>query len=265
MRPTLKDISEKIEPRIVETITLLDESFRDLKIQFFLVGVGTRHIFFTAMYGLPTLQRTDPVEFVARIKDWKQYGLLIPKILRDPTIRRHGKTAHRFSHANGTAFEIIPFEGLDNLKGTPSWSMPGSATKSVMGFEEALESSEIVRLAQNPPCDVSVCTPAALAISTLAPWKRDSNKGAFDATQDHGAAPSYRETDWRVGLDGFANIAPESRNQDSGKGGLPSPGNVLLAISKGETLDEIRHMLQRETMPTHSLGLQMRCKDRGGY
>jgi hypothetical protein len=263
MRLTLKDISEKIEPRIVETIKLLDTCFRNLQIPFFLVGVGTRHVFFTAMYSLPTPQRIEPTEFVVRVKDWRQYGALVPKILLGSTIKRHDKMVHRFVHANGTVFEIIPFEGLGSMKGPISWAARNNPTDSIISFQDAFESAEVLRIKQNPPCDIKVCSPAALAISKLASWNRDATEERLEATKNHTGSAYPLEFGRRDGLAQARGIAPQSRTFAPGDRSLQSLGRELLAISKGETFEEIRHILQTETMPFDNCGLQMRRRNSG--
>ena len=251
----MRDISSKIEFRIVETIRTLDECARGSNIPLFLVGAGARDLFFTAMFGLPTLRRTLDIDFAVRLKDWNQYEMLITSLLLSGNVQRDRKIAHRLNHTNGTLIDIIPFGDLESPRGAIAWPPGGESTMSTIGFEEAFDSSEIVRIALNPPCDIKVCTPAGLAIMKLISWDQAYPERKGDANDIHYILTNYVDAGNEERLYGSDKDIAQSQDFDFSMASPRLLGRDMASIAGGTTLEEIRRILDRETKDGSQLRL----------
>ncbi|MCX6142111.1 MAG: hypothetical protein NTZ35_02725 [Ignavibacteriales bacterium] len=251
----MKDISSKIEPHIVETFKLIDEYARGANIPFFLVGAGARDLIFAAIFDIPTRRGTLDIDFAVRVKDWSQYERLIATLLLSENTKRHGKIAHRFIHTNGTMIDIIPFGDLESPKGVIAWPPSGESAMSTVGFEEAFSSSEVVRIAQNPTCDIKVCTPPGLAIMKLISWDEVYPARKDDANDIHYILTHYVDAGNEARLYGSDKDIAQSPDFDFSMASPRLLGRDVASIANESTLEEIRRILERETRDDSELRL----------
>ncbi|MDP2886359.1 MAG: nucleotidyl transferase AbiEii/AbiGii toxin family protein [Ignavibacteria bacterium] len=251
----MKDISGKIEPRIVESIRLFDECARSSSIPFFLIGATARDLIFAAVFGIPTLRRTLDIDFAVRVKEWKQYERLTASLLQSGNLQRDRKIAHRFTHTNGTIIDVIPFGDLESSRGVISWPPSGESSMSTIGFEEAFKSSEVVRIVHDSPCDVKVCTPAGLAIMKLIAWDQMKPERSDDAKDLHYILTNYVDAGNGDRLFGSDKDIAESDDFDFSMASPRLLGRDMASIATGNTLEEICRILERETKDDSQLRL----------
>ena len=255
MRTILKDISSKIEPYIAETFKLIDGYARGEDIPFFLIGAGARDLIFTAIFDIPTRRGTLDIDFAVRVKDWTHYEMLISALLLSGNIRRDAKKMHRFVHKNGALIDIIAFGDLESPKGLIAWPPSGESAMSTVGFEEALSSAKVVRIAQNPPCEIKVCTPPGLAIMKLISWDEVYPARKDDANDIQYILTHYVDAGNEARLYGSDKDIAQSPDFDFSMASPRLLGRDMASIANESTLEEIRRILERETRDDSELRL----------
>lgn len=243
----MKDISGKIDPAVVEVVSLLNAVAEDLVIPYFMVGAKARDLFFSALFGIPTLRGTMDVDFAVRVKDWQQFEGFAIGLLATGKVQSHGKISHRFKHENGTLIDVIPFSGIENPRGTVSWPPSGESVLSTIGFEDAFKSAEVVRIALDPPCDVKICTPAGLAIMKLVSWDQKYPERSDDAKDIHYILTNYIDAGNEDRLYGPDKDIAQSEDFDFSMASPCLLGRDIAAIAGQETLSEIVRILDNET------------------
>lgn len=207
------------------------------------------------MYGLPTLRRTLDVDFAVKVENWNQYEMLVRSLLSSDNVKRDNKIVHRFIHANGTMIDIIPFGGLESPEGSIAWPPQGEPTMSTIGFQNAFDSSEIVRIALDPPCDIKVCTPVGLAMMKLIAWGQMYPGRRDDAKDIHYILTNYIDAGNEDRLYGSDRDIAESQDFDFSMASPRLLGRDMASIAGGNTLEEIRRILERETKDDSQLRL----------
>lgn len=243
----MKDVSRKIDPAVVEVVSLLNAVAEDLVIPYFMVGAGARDLFFSALFGIPTIRGTMDVDFAVRVKDWDQFEGFAVGLRATGKVQSHRKVSHRFKHANGTLIDVIPFSGIENPRGTVNWPPSGESVMSTIGFEDAFKSAEVVRIALDPPCDVKVCTPAGLAIMKLVSWDQKYPERSDDAKDIHYILTNYIDVGNEDRLYGPDKDIAQSEDFDFSMASPRLLGRDIAAIAGESALAEIIRILESET------------------
>ncbi len=89
--------------------------------------------------------------------------------------------AQRLHHQSQIPVDIVPFGAIAPDGKTISWIPDGNFEMSIIGFDDAYQAAQIVRLSDNPVVDIPVATPAALVILKLIAWQERPERGK-DAT-----------------------------------------------------------------------------------
>ncbi len=89
--------------------------------------------------------------------------------------------AQRLHHQSQIPVDIVPFGAIAPDGKTISWIPDGNFEMSIIGFDDAYQAAQIVRLSDNPVVDIPVATPAALVILKLITWQEHPERGK-DAT-----------------------------------------------------------------------------------
>ena len=89
--------------------------------------------------------------------------------------------AQRLHHQSQIPVDIVPFGAIAPDGKTISWIPDGNFEMSIIGFDDAYQAAQIVRLRDNPVVDIPVATPAALVILKLITWQEHPERGK-DAT-----------------------------------------------------------------------------------
>ena len=126
-------------------------------IPFVLVGANARLMAFDLKYNIPSTRATKDWDMAIQV-DWESYKMLRYALTKgdQPLFLGIDQYEHRFMHANGVRFDIIPFGEVEQDNGTIVWPST-EQNMTVLGFHDVIQS------AQQLPIDDDLAIPVATA------------------------------------------------------------------------------------------------------
>ena len=173
------DLSKKIDQRIVETFHVLKKVADSLNIAFFVVGALARDLIIEYSYSITSPRRTEDIDLGVEVTTWEQF-----EVLKDSLIAtgKFSDTPEKRRVRFGDFFvDIIPFGPITDENNRISWPPEHETMMSIMGFEEAYESSITIRLNSDPELDIKVSTLPGLAVMKVVSWKEKYPERSRDA------------------------------------------------------------------------------------
>lgn len=134
------DLSNKQE------LSFLSELIADVrdkvpKTDILLVGATARDLLLFYAHGIKTARGTEDIDLAFAVASWTDFEKLRKSLVSSAAFRPHPSGMHTLLYREHVIVDLIPFGGLENADGTISWPPHGDTVMSVIGFEEALESS----------------------------------------------------------------------------------------------------------------------------
>lgn len=162
------DISGKIDPRIVEVFGSVSQVITELKMPYVVVGASARDLVLHHGHGAEIRRATDDVDFAMEVPDWNAFNGLKDKLIEQGFIET--RAPHRLISATDTVVDIVPFGAIENEQDTIAWPPKGDAIMNVLGFKEACEHAEWVRVQSEPEIDIPVVTPVGMSLLKIISW-----------------------------------------------------------------------------------------------
>jgi predicted nucleotidyltransferase len=138
------------------------------KIDILLVVATARDLLLFYAHGIKATRGTEDIDLAFAVASWTDFEKLRNSLLRSDAFRSHPSGAHRLLYRQDMVLDLIPFGGLENADGTISWPPHGDTVMSVLGFEEAFESSIDVLLPSAR--QVAVVSLPMLAVLKVLAW-----------------------------------------------------------------------------------------------
>lgn len=165
---TSLNISGKIDPATVAIFEAVGGAARALGMPYVVVGATARDLVLHYGYGVPLERMTRDVDFAIEVPDWAAFNVLKNK-LEELGFRADTAQHRLFSPANVTV-DIVPFGQVEDEKAVIAWPPKGETVMNVLGFQEACDHADWVRIQDAPELDVPVATPAGMALLKLIAW-----------------------------------------------------------------------------------------------
>lgn len=182
MMSTLLNISGKVDPRICEVFDSIDRVLTELKIQYIVVGATARDLVLHHGHGAGIQRATDDVDFAIEVPDWNAFAI-IKNMLCEKGFRET-KAQHRLISPADMIIDIVPFGDIEDEQFSIAWPPKGEVIMNVLGFKEACDNAEWVRIQEEPILEIPVVTPVGMALLKIISWTdrvRDlRNKDAKD-------------------------------------------------------------------------------------
>ncbi len=241
-----KNISGKIEDSIVETIESINAIVEQRGIQYFIVGAKARDLFFSALYDIDTRRATLDVDIGIHSKNWEEAANLVDALIQSGGFERNKKLHFRIKHISGVLVDIIPFGDVENPKGVIHW--PGDEKEmTTTGFDEAFESSIKLRIKDEPPLDVKICTPPALVVLKLIAWDEKYPERSDDAIDIKYILETYIDAGNDDRLYGDDDDLHDEDDFDYTRLSARIVGRNIVKIVSRDTLDTVLQILDWET------------------
>ncbi|MBQ0795084.1 nucleotidyl transferase AbiEii/AbiGii toxin family protein [Zhongshania sp.] len=174
------DISKKIDSAAKALFAALASITTELGIPYIVVGATARDLVLHHGYGASIERATSDVDFGVQVSNWQDFEHLKSRLIEQdfqPTAAHH-----RLLSPQGQAIDIIPFGPIENTNAEVTWPPTGAVLMNVLGFQEACQHADIIRVQQNPSIDIPVVTPAGMALLKLIAWlDRPANLRGKDA------------------------------------------------------------------------------------
>lgn len=168
MTARLLNISGKIDPALVDLCAIVAECATQLQIPFLVVGASARDIVLHYGYGAAVQRATADIDFALQVSSWNAFADLKNSLMANGFSETN--TAHRLIAPNKWAIDIVPFGGVADENANIQWPPSGDFVMNVLGFQDALNNANSVRLRDTPILDVSVASPEGMVILKLIAW-----------------------------------------------------------------------------------------------
>lgn len=162
-------VSQEIKSALRHIYGDVAQACVDLGIDYVVVGAAARDLVLHNAYGAEITRATKDVDFGLNVESWE--SLLK---LRDALIAKgytESETKHRLFAPSGIPVDIIPFGQIADADSNIAWPPDGETIMSVLGFKEAHEHSDLIRIQDDPPIDVRVAAPVGMALLKIVAWR----------------------------------------------------------------------------------------------
>lgn len=181
MNNTLLNISEKISEPIIDIYDLIAKIANQQNVRFFVIGATARDIVFEYGYNIPAPRMTRDIDLAVQVATWAEFQNLKNALIATGQFTEN-RMAQRLNHQSQIPVDIVPFGVIAPDGKTINWIPDGNFEMSIIGFDDAYQAAQTVRLSKNPVVDIPVATPAALVILKLIAWQERPKERGKDAT-----------------------------------------------------------------------------------
>jgi len=147
-----------------------------------LVGATARDILLTYAHGIPIARGTADIDFALATQNWLAFESVRTSLIETGEFIAARGTMHRLLYKNGMQVDIIPFDGMERANRHIEWPPEHDVAMNVLGYREALQFAELVRLPGDSVLSV-ISLPAMMLVKLIA-WSergRDApGKDAYD-------------------------------------------------------------------------------------
>ncbi len=178
MKNTLLNISGKIDDNTVQLYKAVATLSNELNIPFVVIGASARDIVLHHGYGARIQRATMDVDFGVQVPGWGAFAQLKECLVKQGFSQ--ATQQHRLISPDGIPVDVIPFGQMEDDRNNIQWPPDGAVVMSVLGFQEACDHAQTVRIQNDPAVDIPVATPEGMALLKLVAWldrSRDKRKG----------------------------------------------------------------------------------------
>lgn len=174
------DISARIDGESSTLLATLAKAAADLGVAYLVVGATARDIVLHHGYGASIDRATTDVDFGVQVSNWREFEQLTQHLVAQGF--RATAAPHRLLSPHGGAIDIVPFGPFANSNTEIAWPPSGATVMNVLGFQEACDHADIIRIQTAPNIDIPVATPAGMALLKIVAWlDRPGNLRSKDA------------------------------------------------------------------------------------
>jgi predicted nucleotidyltransferase len=246
MTSKLLNLSGKIDNLTIGVLSTIARFADSLRIPFFVIGATARDIILTHGYNIQTIRATKDIDFGIQVSDWDQYAKLKDGLLSTGFFTP-GKEPHRFLYEEIIRVDVIPFGAIAEPGHVLSWPPDHETRMSTLGFEEAYNCSQIVRLRSDPVLDVRFATPCGLALMKLISWNDSYPHRNRDARDLALLLKTYTDAGNAQRIYNEAADLLEKTDFDYIRAGARLLGRDMAAVMCSKTKDVVIDILNRET------------------
>ncbi len=245
MTKKLYDISGKIDKYRLDIITSIKEVCDSLSIRFFIVGATARDIVLEYIYEKKIYRATNDIDFGIKVNNWDTFNSLKHALLKNKKYSLDGKIEHRLLYEQVYPLDIVPFGKIASKDGTFKWPKDKKEF-TVLGFEEAYNNSDMVKVKINPDLIVNFATPESLCLLKIISWSERYPERSRDPVDIVSLMESYIDAGNRDRFfDKESDLVDD--NFDYTLTGARLLGRDIASIFEKKTLDYVLNILEKET------------------
>ncbi|OGU65648.1 MAG: hypothetical protein A2W30_10030 [Ignavibacteria bacterium RBG_16_36_9] len=186
------DISGKIDKYPLEIIESINAASEKLSIPFFIVGATARDIILEYVYSKLVYRATNDIDFGVSVNTWNSFNALKSLLAEDGKFSIDKKIEHRLLYNGIYPVDIVPFGKIASKSGTFKWPIEQNEF-TVMGFDEAYNYSDIVKVKSSPDLTVKFAAPHSLVVLKIISWNERYPERTTDASDIMLIIESYLE------------------------------------------------------------------------
>lgn len=247
MSASLLDLSGKIDEITVGLFQEINDAAKRNNIGFFAIGAKARDIILNVGYGLQSNRATEDIDLGIQILNWEKYKQFIDGLISTGKFRED-RQVQRIIFRDQLLVDIIPFGLIKDKNDNITWPPDHNTQLNIMGFEEAFDHAQMVRLRSEPILDIRFVTLAGLALLKLIAWKTGhEDRKQKDATDLEFLFSHYSQAGNEDRLyNDFSNVL-EKYEFDLDLAGAYLLGFDVSRIAQPNTLQCVIEILSRET------------------
>lgn len=169
MKSISLNITGKIDAPTVAILDAVHQTAGALGVAYVVIGATARDLILHYGHGAPIQRATKDVDFAIQVPSWKAFHAVKEQLCANGFTTT--KKQHRLLSPLGQDVDIVPFgDDLEDERAAIAWPPDGDVVMSVLGFQEACETADWVRVRDNPELDVPVAAPEGLALLKMIAW-----------------------------------------------------------------------------------------------
>ena len=256
--PTFNARPDTIADWIIQVLRLVDQVAVSLGIRYILAGAKARELIQESVFGLARWALSEDLDVGFAVKDWQEFTRLKSALLATGKFESSDRQLQRLFYRDAEGLrrfvDLIPFGGVADERGTIAWPPSKDTVLNVAGFEEALDSSILVQLADD--LCIPVVSLAGLAMLKLIAWEDRGEGNNKDAVDLYYLLTKHADAGNADRLYGDEITLLEKANYDFELAGALLLGKDVATISRPDTAARIMNLLQSEKQ-VKRLGVQM--------
>lgn len=245
MNERLLDLSGKVDAAHIAALSLLKQVADAAHITFFIVGATARDYILEFYHGRRSPRMTMDVDIGVKVADWEQYDKLTSALLATGQFTA-SENRHRFFFRQ-VMVDIVPFGPVADQNMMIHWPPEHEFIMSVLGFQEAYDHSDTVRLSNDPLLEVRIPTLAGLALIKLIAWHDAYPERQKDAEDLKFIMHQYEHT---VNMDRLYDTEQallQEEEHDVRRASIRLLGRDMAGIAAAAARAAIKSILDRET------------------
>lgn len=168
MTSALLNIAGKINSQTVAIFETVSRVIADLDMPYVVVGATARDLVLHYGHGARIQRATHDVDFAIEVPSWAAFNVLKDRLCKQGF--KTTKAPHRLISPMNIVVDIVPFGHIEDEQASIVWPPEGEFIMNVLGFQDACDSAEWVRIQDEPELDVPVATPAGMALLKIIAW-----------------------------------------------------------------------------------------------
>jgi len=240
-------LSGKIDRPTINALSALKCESDVLNIPFFIVGATARDLILKHAYGVELSRMTWDIDLGVRVAGWEQFDRLTDALV---ATGRFASTRERQRFSFDTVLlDIIPFGEIMDERKRISWPPEHVIFMSVVGFEEAYESSLTVRLSSDPELDIRLPTLAGLALLKVVSWADRYPERSKDAEDLLMIMQKYEYAGNLERVFDQEQVLLQEEGFDARLAVIRLLGHDMVQIAAPDTATTVAEILEAETKP----------------
>lgn len=168
MTSTLLNIAGKIDPQTVGLFETVNRAIIDLDMSYVVVGATARDLVLHYGYGAKIQRATADVDFAIEVSNWAAFKALKDRLCGEGF--KATTSQHRLISPLVGIVDIVPFGQIEGEQGSIAWPPKGEVVMNVLGFKEACDNAEWVRIQDSPKLDIPVASPVGMILLKIIAW-----------------------------------------------------------------------------------------------
>ncbi len=171
--------SDKLaHPLLKPILKELDSYFKELNIQFFVIGATARDIVME-IHNEKSGRLTHDLDIAIAINDWDQYAEIERGIVKLEHFKKDIKQKQRFLYKGNFQLDVVPFGDIMKENDKIFWPPDEQIAMSVLGFPEVKDGLLVVKIDEE--FEVNIVSLAGIFVLKIVAWMDRHLEGNKDA------------------------------------------------------------------------------------
>ena len=165
---TLLNLSGKIDSDTVAIFETVGRILAELGVPYVVVGATARDLVLHLGHGAKLRSITKDVDFAIEVPSWSAFNSVKDRLCEEGFSTT--KIQHRLLSPEKMEVDIVPFGQVEDGATSIAWPPKGDVVMNVLGFHEACNNAEWVRIQESPELNIPVVTPSGMVLLKLIAW-----------------------------------------------------------------------------------------------